>query len=120
MTSNDELKKLFDVRPETRELIASQHRITVSADLKGRVIPLFTMSRGKAGVIWGVRNDVPKEVAVRLALLTREERPIRDFEEPPLYADAYQSLLGGRVVSGPAFGFSSSQVLSLGTRCGLS
>jgi hypothetical protein len=45
MTSDDELNELFSLRPLTRELIASQHRITMSADLNGRQVPLFTVSR---------------------------------------------------------------------------
>ena len=46
-----------------------------------------------------------EKITAKLGQLVREEKPIRDFEEPPAYADTYQSLLGGRVVSGPAFGF---------------
>jgi len=104
MACEEELKKLFDMWP-TRNLISSQQRIDVSADLNGRVIPLFTLSRGKAGLIWGVRKDVPEKITAELDQLAREENPTRDFEEPPLNAEEYQKLLGGQGKSGPAFGF---------------
>ena len=53
----------------------------------------------------GCTKDVSEVIATKFARLAREERPLRDFEEVPLHSDIYRSLLGGRVVSGPAFGF---------------
>lgn len=105
MISDSVLRELFLVRPLTRELLKSHYQVTMSSDLSGRLIPLFTLSRGTAGVVWSVRKDVPEEIADELDRLAGEERPGLDFEEPPLHVDAYKSLLGGRVSSGPAFGF---------------
>jgi hypothetical protein len=45
------------------------------------------------------------EVAARVDSLAREERPAVDFEDEPIHADRYVSLVRGRIDSGPAFTF---------------
>lgn len=43
--------------------------------------------------------------AAELDRLAGEKRPIKHFRAAPLHADAYLSLVGAQVVSGPAFTF---------------
>lgn len=40
-----------------------------------------------------------------LAALAHDEPPIADLRAPPVHAERYAALLGGRVSSGPAFSF---------------
>ncbi len=71
----------------------------------GRPAPLFVLVRGISDVVWGVRNDVPEEIANQLDRLAAEEPPVTDFQAPPLHADEYLSLVRGQISSGPAFRF---------------
>jgi hypothetical protein len=105
MLSTSQLHELFLQRPLTIHLLKSDRRIGMSGDLNGRMVPVFKLSRGVAGVVWGVRKDVPEKIAFELDRLVSEEWPIRDFEEPPLHTDRYRSLVNGRIVSGPSFSF---------------
>ena len=66
MTSPTHLHELFELRPLTRALLKSDRRITSSAEPNGRPSPLFMLSRGIAGVVWGVRTDVPADIAGEL------------------------------------------------------
>jgi hypothetical protein len=94
----------FFLRPLARQLMAS-HRLSAIPEVNARPAPLFVLIRGTSNVAWGVRNDVPAGIADHLDRLAAEEQPVRDFQAPPLYADEYQSLVGGQISSGPAFGF---------------
>jgi hypothetical protein len=105
MTSAPHLHELFELRPLTRGLLKANRRIIRSAEPNARPLPIFMLSRGVAGVVWGVRTDVPEDIVGELDRLARDEAPILDFEGLPLHAHEYQSLLRGRVSSGPAFGF---------------
>ena len=61
-----------------------------SLDDHGRIIgtrepdesqgPLFSLIRGRSGCTWAVRSDVPRDVAMELDALAREEPPVSDFE----------------------------------------
>jgi GNAT acetyltransferase len=97
-------RALFILRPLARQLIDS-HRLSATPELNARPAPLFMLTRGTANVAWGVRNDVPAEIAGQLDRLAGDEPPVTDFHAPPLHADTYQSLVGGQISSGPAFGF---------------
>jgi hypothetical protein len=104
-TMTPELQRAwFLLRPLARQLMDS-HRISATPELNARPAPLFVLIRGLSNVAWGVRNDVSTEIADQLDRLAAEEPPIRDFQAPPLHADAYLSLVGGQISSGPAFGF---------------
>jgi hypothetical protein len=67
--------------------------------------PLFTLIRSASSCVWAVRADVPGELAAQLDRLAGEEPPLQDPQEAPLHAATYLSLMGGQVVSGPAFTF---------------
>jgi GNAT acetyltransferase len=67
--------------------------------------PRFYLIRGSAHCAWAVHADVPKDLAVKLDDLAREEPAISDFHSDPLHARQYVSLLGGKVWSGPVFTF---------------
>src|SRR6266404_1005151 len=70
--------------------------------------PLFALIRGASSCAWAVRADVSETVADEVGRLAREERPTGDLHDPrdaPANADAYLALLGGQIVSGPAFTF---------------
>lgn len=94
----------FLLRPLARQLMDS-HRLSATPEVNANPAPLFVLIRGASNVAWGVRNDVPVEIAAQLDRLAGDESPVRDFQAPPLHADAYQSLVGGQILSGPAFGF---------------
>ena len=96
------MKTLFFLRPLARELMDSHRLITAPSEPNARPAPFFVLIRGASSVIWGVRKDVPEEIANEFDRLASEEPPIRDFRAPPLHADAYQSLAGGQIVSGPS------------------
>jgi len=94
-----------DLQLRTLFVVDSDHRITASADTSARSAALFTLIRGKSNVAWGVRDDVRTDIAGELDRLATDEPPLSDFQDPPLHADKYQSLLGGEISSGPAFIF---------------
>jgi len=102
MTPELQLKTLFSLRPA---LPGAGHRILATLEAHARPGPSYVLIRGSSTVTWAVRADVPAETADQLDRFAREEPPISDFEAPPLHADAYQSLVGGRPSSGPAFTF---------------
>ncbi len=66
---------------------------------------LFCLVRGPKACVWAVGAGVPDGIAAKLDALAREEPPVADLRAPPLHAERYASLLGGRVLSGPAFTF---------------
>ena len=67
--------------------------------------PLFILIRSTVDCIWAIRIDVSEAVAEELNRLAKEESPLSNLREVPMHADRYQSILGGRVRSGPAFTF---------------
>src|SRR6266851_1703433 len=70
--------------------------------------PLFALIRGVSSCAWAVRADVAETIAAEVERLAREEHPIEALQDPqaaPLNADLYLALLGGQIVSGPAFTF---------------
>ena len=103
MTPERQLKTLL-FRPLASKL-KKAHRHMQTAEASSRPGAAFMLVRGTSDVVWSVRSDVPPEVAEKFDHLASEEPPITDFEAPPVHADDYISLVGGRVSSGPAFGF---------------
>lgn len=52
-----------------------------------------------------MRADVPEPLANELEQLARQEPPAAEPQTPPVHADRYRALAGGRVEFGPAFAF---------------
>ncbi len=67
--------------------------------------PAFILVRGAAACAWAVHRDVEPKIAGEIDGLAQEEPPISDLRTPPVHADRYVSLVGGELVSGPAFTF---------------
>jgi hypothetical protein len=105
VTPDLQLRTLFLQRHLVRGLLESHGRITVTTEPSACPAPLFVLIRGTSDVAWGVRNDVAVDIADELDRLAGDEPPVRDFQAPPMHADAYLSLVGGQIVSGPAFRF---------------
>ena len=61
------------------------------------------------------RVDVPQNIADELDGLAREEPPVSDFRDAPVYAERYMSLLGGKLDTGPAYTFPEEIVPPAGT-----
>ena len=76
--------------------------------------PRFSLIRSASSCAWAVRHDMTDEVAARVDSLAREERPAVDFEDEPIHADQYVSLLRGRIDSGPAFTFPENSAPTTG------
>jgi len=73
--------------------------------------PLFTIVRSSTESAWAVHADVPEELAEQIAVLARQEPPVRDLRAAPVYAAEYLSLTGGRPgFAGPAFLFPETLV----------
>ena len=73
--------------------------------------PLFTILRSSTESAWAVHRDVPEELAEQIAVLARQEPPVRDLQAAPVYAAEYLSLTGGRPgFAGPAFLFPETLV----------
>ena len=77
--------------------------------------PLFVLIRGATSCAWAVRADVPQALADELERLARDEPPTSDFRSTPVYVERYESLIRGRVYSGPAFSFPDEIVQPQGT-----
>ena len=67
--------------------------------------PAFYLVRGTDSCAWAVRADVAPRLADKLSDLARQEPPISDLRDAPMYAERYMSLVGGRIESGPALAF---------------
>lgn len=74
---------------------------------QGRVAPRFVLVRTGDGVQWRVRQDVPDDVAERLAAIVLEEPVMTDPDRPPVRAVAYGDVLGtvDRTGGGPFYTF---------------
>lgn len=94
-----------DIHLRTLFVLDEHGRIRSTREPKPTLGPLFTLVRGTSSCVWAVREDVPADLAVELGRLAAEEQPLRNPQNPPLHADTYLSLVGGRIASGPAFLF---------------
>ena len=89
-------------------VIDRRGRIGTSPEPNVPPAPLFALIRGASSCASAVRADVSENVAAEVERLVRQERPIKDLQDPhdaPLHADTYLALLGGQINSGPAFTF---------------
>ena len=86
-------------------MLVGDGRISGTRSPEPRLVPRFRLVRGKESCAWAVRVDVTQNIADELDGLAREEPPVSDFRDAPVYAERYMSLLGGKVDSGPAFTF---------------
>jgi len=105
VTPDLQLRTMYPLPPIAGGQRDSRHRIAMSAEPNARAAPFFVLIRGTSSVAWGVRTDVSEKIADELDRLAIEEAPVRDFQAPPLHADAYRSLVGGQISAGPAFRF---------------
>lgn len=90
------------------------HTLSV-LDANGRIVstrepnpgtgPLFTLIRGSKQCVWAAHASISDDVVRELEALASREPPISNFENEPVHAQKYLSLLGGKVWSGPAFIF---------------
>jgi hypothetical protein len=102
---------------------ALQLRTLYNLDQRGRLVstrepgahrpPRFVLIRGRAACVWGIRDDIPDAIAGEIAELAATE-PDVPFEDEPLQAQRYMSLVGGRMESGPAFEFPSDLMMPEG------
>ena len=67
--------------------------------------PAFILVRGVVSCAWAIHRDVPPKIAEEVESVAREEPPISDLRNPPIYAERYVALVGGELGSGPAFTF---------------
>lgn len=85
-------------------------------DERGRIVstreprathgPLFVIVRSAEACAWAVRDDVPSDVADAIAALASAEPVTPDLRMPPVHAEEYLALSGGRLgFRGPAFSF---------------
>jgi hypothetical protein len=65
--------------------------------------PLFSLIRNSASCAWAVKVNVPDGIASEIDCLAREEPPVTDFRDPPIYAERYIALLS-RIHSGKETG----------------
>lgn len=94
-------------------------RIVSTREPNPRPGPRFVLVRSSNSCVWGVRADVPDEVASKIDGLAREEPPVADLRDAPLHAERYRSIVENatapvRVEAGPAFDFPDSLVQSEG------
>jgi RimJ/RimL family protein N-acetyltransferase len=97
-----------EVQLRTMFVLDGRGRIGSSPEPSVPPAPLFALIRGVSSCAWAMRADVPETVAAEIERLAGQEPPLADLEDPqdaPLNADVYLALLGGRIVSGPAFTF---------------
>ena len=89
-------------------MLDGRGRIGTSPEPNVPSTPLFALIRGASSCAWAMRADVPETVAAEVVRLASQERPLKDLQDPhaaPSNADLYLALLGGQIVSGPAFTF---------------
>ena len=93
---------------ETLFVLDESHRIVSTREPGATVGPLLCLIRSETQCAWACHASVPEHLEARLNRLAAEEPPALDFRAPPLHADLYAELLGGRVESGPAYLFPES------------
>lgn len=89
---------------QTLFILDADGRIASTREPLPKKGPLFYLIRSRDACAWAIRADISHDVAAEVNRLAREESPVLD-REPPVHANAYLSLVGGHVESGPAFAF---------------
>ena len=72
--------------------------------------PAFVLIRSRDEVAWATHASLPDHQATVIAEFACRETPVAEWDAPPIYADRYRSIIGGKVEGGPAFYFPSSLV----------
>ena len=88
-----------------RTLFVSDDRDRIATPPSPTPALMFCLVRGDETCVWAAGADVPDNIAAELDALARDEPPAADPRQPPVHAERYAALLGGRVSSGPAFSF---------------
>ena len=94
-----------ELQRETLFMLNGEGRIVSTREPNPSPGPKFSLIRGMTRCAWAIHTDVADELAGELSALAQEEPPTRDFQDDPVHANRYVSLVGGRVDSGPAFTF---------------
>ena len=94
-----------DLHLRTLFILDDRGRISATREPGPNPPPNFCLVRGATTCVWAVRADVPDDIAAEVDALARDEMPGADLLAPPLHAERYAALLGGRVSWGPAFSF---------------
>lgn len=89
----------------TLYVLDADGRLVSTREPGSRRPPVLALVRGSESCAWGVRADVPNDLAAELGRLAGEEPPPADLRESPVHAERYLSLVDGRVECGPAFAF---------------
>jgi GNAT superfamily N-acetyltransferase len=89
-----------DLHLKTAFILNSEGRITSTREPGATPGPLFSLVRNANCCAWAVRADVPKDLAIELDRLAREEPPTLDLRDAPVHAARYLSLVGDRIGSG--------------------
>jgi len=80
-------------------------RILSTREPQATAGPGFALVRSPTRCASAVRADVAEDIALELGRLAQEEPLLSNLRDEPVHMDRYQSLLEGRVHSGPAFSF---------------
>ena len=94
-----------DIALRTGYLLDERGQIISTREQQPTRNTLFSLIRGRSSRAWAVRSEVREETKVELCRRIAEEPRQHNLWDPPLHANAYQSLLGGHIDSGPAFTF---------------
>jgi len=94
-----------DLHLRTLFILDEHGRIRSTREPRPAMGPIFTLVRGPSSCVWAMRADLASDLATELGRLAAAEPPLHDPQCLPLHADAYMSLVGGQIASGPAFLF---------------
>jgi RimJ/RimL family protein N-acetyltransferase len=86
-------------------VLDDEGRILSTRDPHPEPGPAFSLIRDGRACAWAVHVDVPSHLTRELVALARTEPPSGPIADPPRHTEAYVSLLGGRIESGPVFTF---------------
>ena len=90
---------------ETLFVLDGNGRIVSTREPDATSGPAFSLIRDRTSCAWAVHRDVPPEPARDLIALARMEAPPGALTDPPIHADRYVALIGGRIDFGPVFVF---------------
>ena len=90
---------------ETLYVLDERGRIVCAREPHPSPAPAFVIVRGEMSCAWAVRDDVSEAAAVELNRWAAREPGSGQWERALVHGEKYMALLGGRMRSGPAFGF---------------
>jgi hypothetical protein len=94
-----------DLHLNTLFVLNSEGRIVSTREPNPNPGRRFSLIRSKTQCAWAIHANVPEELAKEVEAVARKEPPARDFQDDPVHASSYVSLLGGCPSSGPEFIF---------------